>query len=124
MMNVNSSWHGDDAYKVVVDSGWDRIRRAVVFFWQSVQTALNVSNPRPYRTPSQPGEPPRKRTGFLAANVKYELGQAQMKGRVGIGANALYGLFLETGTKWMAARPWLQATLDKVIGQLRAIIGG
>lgn len=124
MIAVNTHWNGDEAYKFVVGSGWERLARAVVFFWNAVQGELNVVNPRPYKTPSRAGEPPRKRTGFLAANVKYELDQGEMKGRVGIGQNALYGLYLELGTRFMGPRPWLLATLNKTMGQLRSIVGG
>ncbi|MEK7767082.1 MAG: hypothetical protein AAB368_12670, partial [bacterium] len=46
--------------------------RTVVFFHTGLQLVLNKSNPRPYKTPSKPGEPPRKRTGFGQRNVQYE----------------------------------------------------
>jgi hypothetical protein len=106
----------------VVALAWKGLQRAVVFYWQSLQTALNRSNPRPYKTPSKPGEPPRKRTGFLAANVRYEFNQPTGEARVGVTTNAKYGGFLEIGTRKMAARPWLLATLQKVFPQLQVLL--
>ena len=124
MMNVNGNWNGDAAYREVVDAGWSNLVRAVVFYWTALQNSLNVSNPRPYHTPAPPGDPPHKRTGFLAANVVYELEKEYLLARVGVLRNALYGMFLELGTRFMAPRPWLLATLEKVKTQMQAIIKG
>jgi hypothetical protein len=109
MISAKLQWRGDEA---------------LAFFWQACVQTLNVSNPRPYDTPSKPGEPPRKRTGWLQRNVLYELDEKTLSGRVGITRNARYGLYLELGTRRMAARPWLLATLQKVEKQLNAIAGG
>lgn len=123
MIKVTATNNVNGAIAHVRAESWDRIRRLVIYFWTAVENALNVSNPRPYKTPSKPGEPPRKRTGFLQANVKYELDKQAMAGRVGIAANAKYGVYLEMGTRWMAARPWLLATLTKILPQLQVIAG-
>lgn len=77
-----------------------------------------------YRTPSKPGEPPHKRTAALQGGVQYELDKPKLTGRVGVVANVRYGLFLELGTRKMAARPFLLATLRKVWSQLQALAGG
>ena len=98
--------------------GWDVIKRLVVYFWTACQTSLNVSNPAPHKTPAKKGEPPRKRTGFGAANVIYELDQQAMAGRVGVLSNARYMAFLEA-KGWS----WLKYTLDKTLPQLQAIAG-
>ena len=124
MISAKLDWKGDTATAELRKAAWERVRRAVVFFWQTVQTSLNVSNPRPYKSPSQPGEPPRKRTGWLAGHVLYELDEKTLSGRVGLGKNALYGVYLEAGTRVMAARPWLIATLNKVKAQLEALLKG
>ena len=99
-----------------------------MFFWQSCQTALNVPSSRPYEEPSPPGnrfagEPPRKRTGFGAGNVQYELDNEALAGRVGVTVNARYMVWLELGTRWIAARPWMLATLRNVWNQLVALAG-
>ena len=45
--------------------------RAAVFLQTTHKRLLNVSNPRPYGTPSAAGEYPRKRTGQGQASVVY-----------------------------------------------------
>ena len=121
MMKTDAQWNGDGkngAAAHIKIASWEAIQRVTVYFWQAVQLALNVSNPRPYLTPSKPGEPPRKRTGWLAANVIYELDERKQEGRVGVTTGAIYGIFLEL----MMNRPWLLGTLNKVRGQLEAIV--
>jgi hypothetical protein len=59
--------------------------------------------------PSAPGEPPHKQLGHLRRSVTYEVDAAASTGRVG--TNLLYGLWLELGTRLMAARPWLRRAL-------------
>lgn len=82
-----------------------------------------------YPYPSKPGEPPRKRTGWLQRHVLMEFAEAKagnqtlMASRTGVGRNAIYGLYLELGTRRVKPRPWLVATLLKhrgMIGQLMA----
>lgn len=79
-----------------------------------------------YPNPSQPGEPPKLRTGFGARNVVMEFDKAAMAGRVGVTSNAMYMFYLEIGTRKIARRPWLMATLLKhlvTIGKLAATGG-
>lgn len=131
MIKSDFEWNGDKAFNLVIEAGWEGIQRATVYFWQHVQQALNKPNVRVkkkgggvvWTDSSKPGEPPRKRTGFLQGHVKYELDKKALASRVGLAANAKYGLFLEMGTKKMDARPWLLATLEKVMPQLRALVG-
>lgn len=119
MIKVSFSWHGDEALAQVKSIGWERLQRCIVFFWQACQAALNVSNPRPYKTPSKPGEPPRKRTGWGQRHVVYELDKEKLQGRVGLASGAIYMLYHE-----FKNRSWLLSTLRKVEGQLNAIAGG
>ena len=120
MMTGSFKWNSG-AERQVWEAGWEGIRRATVYFWTLLQTAIGVSNPRPYLTPSLPGEPPRKRTGFLQANVLFELDKAGLKSRTGVSTNARYGLFLELGTKrGLLPRPWLLATLEKFFPEIKA----
>lgn len=123
-MPTSLTWNGPQVLAELQAAGWEGVQRTTVFFWQKVVEALNVSNPRPYVTPSNPGEPPRKRTGWLQRNILYELDEAAKTGRVGIGRLALYGAYLELGTRRMAARPFLLATLDKHRQQLEALAAG
>jgi HK97 gp10 family phage protein len=142
MIECKMTWEGDKALVALKGVAWERLQRIAVFFWQAVVLALNVSNPRvpkkrtrntsggpkgsvyaTYPTPSLPDEPPRKRTGWLQRNVLYELDKEKMEAKAGITVNALYGAFLELGTRKMAARPFLKSTLEKTMPQLKAIAG-
>lgn len=121
MIQAKLNWRGGEEMATIRAASWDGVRRAVVFYFTQLQQALNVSNPRPYKTPSRPGEPPRKRTGFLQRAIAYELDEAKGEARVGVKANAKYAGFLELGTSRMAARPFLLATLEKFLPQIKAL---
>jgi hypothetical protein len=87
----------------------------------------NRSSRTVYRSVSSPGEAPRKRTGFLQRNVLMEFDRTVPAGRVGVGRNAMYGLYLELGTRRMAPRPWLVRTLMEnraILGRLAVSTGG
>jgi hypothetical protein len=55
---------------------------------------------------SKPGEPPRKDTGFLHANV-----EVIAKGRKVEIKTPLYGAYLDGGTRSILARPWIRKTI-------------
>jgi hypothetical protein len=59
---------------------------------------------------SRPGDPPNTDTGALVRSIATE-----KKGKTGarVGTGIKYGLPLETGTKKMAARPWLGPADEK-----------
>lgn len=110
--------------------------RAAVYYWTRCKTAVSVPNsgvPGPsgrtvYPDPSKPGEPPRLRTGFGRDNIVWESNDSQSDPRVRVGStkNGIYMIYLELGTRRIAPRPWLVATLLKfkqAIGQL-AVTGG
>lgn len=78
-----------------------------------------------YLSPSQPGEPPRSRTGFGRMSILMDVDQPALEGRVGIGTNGIYMLYWELGVRGVR-RPWLQPALlnnRQMIGQL-ALLGG
>ena len=72
--------------------------------------------------PSAPGEYPRKMLGHLRRNIQMEFDAATMVARVG--TNVKYGKYLETGTRRMAARPWLSRGLREAQSAIRRILGG
>lgn len=117
-------WHGDEAIGFIRTAAWEGIVRATEFLNAQILRELNVSNPRPYKTPSRPGEPPRKRTGFGQANVLREYDREQLRSRTGVARNAMYMLFLELGTRHTDPRPWLWATVQKNMRQIEALAGG
>ncbi len=123
-MSGRHNWNGPAAQTFVHDAAWSNLVRAVEFLWNHlVVVVLNRSNPRPYTTPSLPGEPPRKRTGWLQQHVVREYDEGTLTARVGVTKNAAYGLYLELGTKRMAARPWLMTTVNKLMPQMQALMG-
>lgn len=110
------------------------LRRATLHLWTQLQHTLNVPNTgvrvrlksgrrvTRYPDPSKPGEPPRKRTGWLQRNVVYRIDEKNLTSLVGINENAPYGLYLELGTTRMEARPWLFSTAQKCLPRMRDII--
>lgn len=124
MIKAELTFRGREAEAKLQATAWKNLVRAVVFFHTQLLLALNVSNPRPYRTPSLPGEPPRKRTGWGQRHVLYELDEAGRSARVGVSVNAAYMAMLDQGTRHIRPRPWLFATLKKVWGRLQEIAGG
>lgn len=132
MIKVTYSWNGQAEEEAVLKAGWEKIRRAAHYFWDRVHDELNVPNTGKsvgkkghrhtvYPNPSKPGEPPRKRTGWLQRHVLEQYDQNKLEAIVGLATAAIYGLFLELGTRRMRARPWLLATLKKYWGQMQAI---
>lgn len=73
----------------------------------------NKSSYTVYPNPSKPGEPPKLRTGFGQRNIFKKFNRQKMYVRVGIGGNAIYMFYLEVGTRNIARRPWLVATLKQ-----------
>jgi hypothetical protein len=120
----------DSAVKALKAAHVRAVARATVAFWEELQRVLNVPNtaiyrrgkPAIYPNPSKPGEPPRKRTGWLANNVTYQFFDGGERSRVGITENALYGLFLEKGTLNLQPRPWLLVTAQRMAPALAAIV--
>jgi hypothetical protein len=124
MIHSKMVWHGDTAIESIRAAGFEQVQRATVFFWQKCQEEVGVSNPRPYATPSRPGEPPRKRTGFGQRNIRYELNKDLGWGRVGVAVNAIYMIFLDQAISPKRRRPWLVATLNKFRKAIQAIARG
>lgn len=61
---------------------------------------------------SSAGEPPRTDTGNLVRNIDVKEGKGIV--RVGImSQKAIYGAYLEFGTRHIAPRPWLKPSTDK-----------
>jgi HK97 gp10 family phage protein len=62
-----------------------------------------------YPPSSRPGEPPRMRTGHLRSSI-YREKVADMHHRVTVGAE--YGVYVEYGTRNMAARPFFRPAIE------------
>ncbi len=124
-LRASGKWHGDEAKARTRRQAAEGLLRCAVFFATAHMQALNVSNPRPYATPSREGEYPRKRTGWLQAHVTWapqsvaEVERDQAV-RVGYAQNASYGLILEL----FRGRLGLTETLEAVRPRLAALSGG
>ncbi len=111
MIDAETKWDGDNALKMIVQAGWERLLVAVYFLVEQLRQTLGKTGPstrakytlhgKQYSekvcTPSSPGSPPFKRTGNLQVNVQAEVDESTHTARVGITPNALYGLWLEMG---------------------------
>lgn len=108
-----------------------KLARAAIYFMSQHQQRLNRPAPAVrsrgrvrYVGASAPGEYPRKRTGFLQANVMFRpttLAAIVREGmiRVGLWSNAFYGAVLEVKFK----RLGLRHTLRDLLPQLQALAG-
>ena len=73
---------------------------------KEMQRAIRAPLRKGYPPASSPGQPPRKRTGFLAQNTIVD-----RKGRTLLIRTPLYGVFLDGGTSRMAARPFIRVRI-------------
>ena len=134
-MAVVLKWRGDTFNHRLKDATAEGLQRATVFYHNACRRAVSAPNTgksprgggaRVYPNASQPGKPPRLRTGFGRANILQEFSKDKMAGRVGVGRKAMYMFYLEIGTRRVARRPWLMKTLQhnqERIGQLAATGG-
>jgi hypothetical protein len=118
-----------DAGKMTLERGAQRLLRTAVFFVDQYKRRVNVSNPRPYTTPSKPGEYPRVRTGHGRDSVTFGptdvqgIIDADMKIRIGvmpIGKDSNYMLILELRKN----RLGFKHTMEDLREQLRAKLMG
>ena len=72
----------------------------------------------PYPPASSPGDPPHRRTGRLRASVASEVDADTLTAVVGAPGKVAY--WLETGTRKMAARPFVRPALLNNLDQVRA----
>ena len=68
---------------------------------------------------SKPGEPPNTDTGTAIKSIGFNIDDKRFKGEVG--TDLKYLKFLELGTKFIAARPWLIVALKSVRKELRLV---
>lgn len=115
----------------MTDARARKLLRAAIYFMNQHQQRLNKPAPAVrrrgrvrYTGASAPGEYPRKRTGFLQANVWMDAWDAATvvaagSVRVGLRSNAFYGAVLEVKYR----RKGLKDTLADLLPQLRALAG-
>lgn len=87
----------------------DLAKRAIL-----VQNAAKL-NAR-HTPPSQPGSGPAIRTGRLWGSITWRLGQDAISPYADVGSAVFYAPFVELGTRYMAARPFLRPALEAARG--------
>jgi hypothetical protein len=75
-----------------------------------------LSNPKRTHRASAPGAPPAVDLGLLRASIRWQLGTDARGLFAVVGTPLKKGLFLELGTRTMAARPFLRRALRKAAG--------
>ncbi len=81
--------------------------------WYDTGIDNNKRTTRIYPFPSKPGEPPRKRSGAGWEGIQQEVDRKIPAGRVGVLPGVKYMVYLNYGTKRVAARPWIELTLNR-----------
>jgi phage gpG-like protein len=81
----------------------------------------NISKPTRTFGPSRPGQFPHADTGTLKKSIFWKYINER---EVIVGSNLDYSLWLETGTRMMAARPYIRRTFKQVYSTLRSILNG
>jgi HK97 gp10 family phage protein len=90
--------------------------------WYDTQIHNNKRTMRIYPYSSKPGEPPRKRTGAGQQSIQMEVDSGIPAGRVGVQNAGKYMIYLNFGTRTIAARPWIEATLNKEKAVMAALL--
>ncbi len=115
---MSLTWRGDEIMARLRRQQAERAERALRHVVGVMKEVVSI----PYPPASQPGEPPRMRSGDLLISIDYEWDAATLSGRVV--ATAPYATFLEFGTDKMAPRPFFTSTIDAEKPTMRNIIGG
>lgn len=118
-MAARMKWHDVDLNRRLEEAEERGLQAAGLAYQRELKSVVNVSA-RGGAAASSPGDPPRKRTGNLQRNIVMETDDTSRSVAVGVKKNAIYGLFLELGTRFIAARPWMRPTLKRMIGRLEA----
>ncbi|RKY10355.1 MAG: hypothetical protein DRP56_01210 [Planctomycetota bacterium] len=125
-------WNGQQMFMVATKETVKAMKQAAIHTQGVAKNMIGKGGGKPHR-PSMPGNPPRRDTGILASSVSYSVKVRgfTVKGMVGSdsdrirgrrpGTDPMYGLWLETGTNKMAARPWLKPSLIKATPKIVSI---
>lgn len=103
------------------DATADGIARATIYCQGQAKRSVNTPNTN-RKNPSKPNEPPHKVTGFGQQNIIMEIDRKNMVGRYGIRKNAKYMFWLEIGTRFIQARPWMVRSLTDNVRKVVAFL--
>lgn len=114
-------WNLEAFNKLNADQLRKGMTRAGVYFTSKLRGYVGKAQPykrydggRRYRglDPSKPGDFPRKLSGQLQKSMTWELDKKKLILSVGSNLKG-YPSYLQTGTRFMLARPWLSLGFDK-----------
>lgn len=101
------------AKRLVVQHGGGRVYDTR--FWRDSQGRLRRGGRRVPHQASAPGQPPATDTGRLLASIHHILEGEGQHTVAHVGSDVNYALFLELGTRYMAARPFLRPALYSAV---------
>jgi HK97 gp10 family phage protein len=115
-MSADISAQVDDLindFRAYGEKVYTNVGKAVLKGCLTVERAAKESIVGPSNEVSEPGDPPKIKTGRLRASITHRIvyEDAQVVGEVG--TNVEYGIYLEYGTSKMAPRPFLGPALDE-----------
>ena len=117
-------WEGKSFFMLATRETVRAMKKSAIYTQGVAKKMIGQGGGSPHKA-STPGQPPKRDTGILASSVSYDVKVKGLvvNGRVGSdsdkikgrrpGTDPMYGLWLETGTKHMKARPWLVPSVIK-----------
>ncbi len=115
-MATNFIWRGSAVQQAIRGHTAKLVEAAAIIVENRAKELIT----EPYPPASAPGQPPHRRTGRLRASISHSaVDQSTLTVRVG--TNVKYGMYLELGTRKMAARPWLRPALAQSKAKIAAL---
>ena len=105
---MGMTWNADKLIVQVTGIERRNVERAAIHMTNKLKEAVNQGRSPPT---SAEGSPPNRDSGLLLNSITYEITNEGLHAR--IGTPLIYGGYLEWGTRYMAARPWLRPTLEE-----------
>lgn len=105
-------WYGEELGRLIEKEGRHNLESVANLAVSQIKETIRV----PYPPSSDPGWPPRLRSGALEAGVGWQWVGEIIK----VGVDAYYGIFLELGTSRMAARPFLLPAIYRLQSKIES----
>ncbi len=112
---MHFDWFGEQYLSDLEKHFQKQLKAAAIYLVSKIREKIDVAQEvagkgvrRRGLDPSKPNEPPKRVLGRLLRSISWEF---TGDFTAGVGTSLLYGLFLELGTVWTAARPYIRSTL-------------
>ena len=119
-------WHGREIISKVEDTIVNRMQTLGALMVRDIQQTIRQPGPtktQPHYPASIDGEPPHTRTRRLLRSITWELDERPVP-ILRVGTNVKYALWLELGTRKMAARPFLRPALMRARSDIKRLLRG